>query len=240
MLVVRLLLVAAADGLRRVAAAEGGGRRADAFTFGGTRRPWPVGLRVGGRFCCVGAVVGGRGMEGGGMREGLFVVGEVIVGALWFAWSEDLSGSCRLSSGTCTTVTVAEAFGVDCAESVSWCDEVSALFSGTSSGFACVTSGCRVDRENRPVRLHILTVWICSDEDNGFGLSEYMLNLLRDSNSRGDVVKYVKGKQERSKLVRLCGETLGGFLSYRTILSLIPAVFISLASHRQQTHPCAT
>lgn len=35
-LVVRLL---AAVGLRRVAAAEGGGRRADAFTFGGTRRP---------------------------------------------------------------------------------------------------------------------------------------------------------------------------------------------------------
>lgn len=36
-LVVRLLLLAA--GLRRDAAAEGGGRRADALTFGGTRSP---------------------------------------------------------------------------------------------------------------------------------------------------------------------------------------------------------
>lgn len=35
-LVVRLL---AADGVRRVAAAEGGVRRVDVFTFGGTRRP---------------------------------------------------------------------------------------------------------------------------------------------------------------------------------------------------------
>lgn len=118
-LVVRLLAAAAADGLRRVAAAEGGGRRADAFTFGGTRRPWPVGLRVGGRFCCVFVDGVGRGTEGGGMREGLFVVGEVIVGAFWLGWSEDLSGSCRLSSGTCTIDMVAEAFGVDCAESVS-------------------------------------------------------------------------------------------------------------------------
>lgn len=40
-----------------------------------------MGLRVGGRLCCVDVVVGGRGTEGGGMREELFVVGEAIVGA---------------------------------------------------------------------------------------------------------------------------------------------------------------
>lgn len=60
-----------------------------------------MGLRVGGRFCCVVDDGAGRGTEGGGgMREGLIVVGEVIVGAFWLAWSEDLSDSCRLSSGT--------------------------------------------------------------------------------------------------------------------------------------------
>jgi hypothetical protein len=73
------------------------------------------------------------------MREELFVVGEVIVGA---SLLKDLSGSCRLSSGTCTTETVADALGVDCAESVSGVDEVSALFSWMSSGFTCATSGC--------------------------------------------------------------------------------------------------
>lgn len=73
------------------------------------------------------------------MREALFVLGEAIVGAAFcLVTSEDLSASCRFSSGTCTTETVAEAFGVDCAESVS----MSTLFGWMSSGFACVASGC--------------------------------------------------------------------------------------------------
>lgn len=102
-----------------------------------------MGFRVGGRLCCVVEVVVGRGIEGGGIREELFVVGEVIVGTSRLVGSsEDLLDSCRLSSGTCTTETVAEAFGVDCAESVSGVDGVSALFSWMSSGFACMTSGC--------------------------------------------------------------------------------------------------
>lgn len=101
-----------------------------------------MGLRVGGRLCCVVGEGVGRGTEGGGIREELFVFGEVIVGAFSLVWSDDFPGSCRLSSGTWTTETVAEAFGVDCAESVSCCDEVSALVSGTSSDFACVTSAC--------------------------------------------------------------------------------------------------
>lgn len=59
-------------------------------------------------------------MEGGGIREGLFVVGEDIVGVFWLVtWLEVVSGSCRLNSGTCTTDTAADALGVDCAESVS-------------------------------------------------------------------------------------------------------------------------